>query len=144
MLVVPLPPVRERPGDLRLLTEHFLGRIATERGRARAAIGSDVLERIEQYSWPGTVRQLENTLQRLTLLAGDGPLTGEILELDPGLSRMLDPKGRPSASPLSLQQSERDQIAQALTATKGNRTQAARMLGISRATIYRKIKEYHF
>jgi transcriptional regulator of acetoin/glycerol metabolism len=104
----------------------------------RAAV-SDLLERC---AWPGNVRQLENTIQRLVLLAGDGPITPEVVESDRGLREMLTGSGTAASPVLSLKQTEKDKIRQALDAVGGNRLRAARMLGISRATIFRKIKQY--
>jgi Nif-specific regulatory protein len=144
VLVIHAPPLRERAGDVPLLTEHFLRRIAHEREREQPAVDPDVMRLMQRHAWPGNVRQLENALQRLSLLAGDGPISPEVLELDPALSGSL--RGRSATSrtepPLSLDRGESLQIRKALKAAGGNRARAARMLGISRATIYRKIKEY--
>ena len=145
VLLIELPPLRERRGDVRRLIRHFLQRIASERGKPVQGIDGNILERLERYGWPGNVRQLENTLQRLSLLAGDGPITIDLLVLDAGLRGLLEdsePGGTgAAAAPLSLSSSERDRIVEALRAADGNRSRAARLLGVSRATIYRKIKE---
>lgn len=145
VLLIALPPLRERPGDVRRLARHFLQRIAAERGKAVQGIEGEFLERMERYTWPGNVRQLQNTLQRLSLLAGDGPIGVDLLALDPGLRRLLEDLGpggaEVAAAPLSLSSSERDRIVEALRTAEGNRSRAARLLGVSRATIYRKIKE---
>ena len=143
VLVVPLPPLRERPGDVPLLCDHFLERIARERGRAPRGIDPRLLTLFEEYSWPGNVRQIENTLRRLAVLAGEGRLTPAVLALDPVLDRTIRREERSAPEPvLSLQAHAREQIVEALRAASGNRTRAARMLGISRATIHRKIKEF--
>ena len=145
VLLIALPPLRERRGDVRRLIRHFLGRIAAERGKPVQGIDGDMLGRLERYGWPGNVRQLENTLQRLSLLAGDGPIGVDLLVLDAGLRGLLEQADPKSAgvtlTPLSLSSSERDRIVEALRAADGNRSRAARLLRISRATIYRKIKE---
>jgi transcriptional regulator with GAF, ATPase, and Fis domain len=143
VLGIQIPPLRERAGDVPLLADHFLRRIAAERDRPLTSIEREVMELLEGYAWPGNVRQLESAIQRLSLLAGKGPITTQVLELDPGLKQMLTGEtAAPREAPLSLDQSEREQIRQALLAAKGNRARAARMLGISRATIYRKLKDY--
>jgi transcriptional regulator with GAF, ATPase, and Fis domain len=142
VLAVPLPPLRERPGDVPLLVGYLLDRISRDRGRDAPIVDPDVMEMLERYTWPGNVRQLENALQRLALLAGTDPVTRSIVESDPGLRRSLigaESEGEPL---FSLERNEREQIRRALEASGGNRNKAARMLGISRATIYRKIKEY--
>lgn len=143
VLVVALPPLRKRPGDIELLAGHFLEKISRERGRTPPRLASEVLDLFERYAWPGNVRQLENTLQRLALLAGEGAITRAVVESDASLRQtLLSETQMPPV--LSLEHKEREMIRQALDATKGNREKAAKMLGISRATIYRKIKEYQF
>jgi len=142
VLVVRLPPLRERVGDIRLLVDFLLERIAAERGRERPRISVEVMERLERYRWPGNVRQLQNVLQRLALLAGSGPIDLALLETDRELGRLFD-AGKRAAEPLySLEANERERIRSALEQARGNRSRAARMLGISRATIYRKLKAY--
>ena len=143
VLVIQLPPLRERPGDVPLLVQHFLERISRERGRTEPPrLRSAVLTLLERYHWPGNVRQLENQLQRMALLAGDGPISLEVVESDDDLKRTLLVE-RSSADPIfSLERNEKQQIAQALASCDGNRTRAAKMLGISRATIFRKVKQY--
>jgi len=141
VLLITLPPLRERMGDIPLLVEHMLEKIAQARGRPAPPIRSDVMDLFERYAWPGNVRQLESTLQRLALLAGDGPITRKVVESDAGLRQQLI--GETPARPIySLEQSEREQICAALESTDGNKARAAKLLGISRATIFRKIKEY--
>ncbi len=142
VLVIQLPPLRDRPGDVPLLVDHFLRRISRERGQSVPKIRSNVMALLEQYTWPGNVRQLENHIQRLALLAGDGPITMATVESDRGLRRALLGERAGQTPVYSLEHNEREQIRQALGATHGNRTQAAKLLGISRATIFRKIKEY--
>jgi Nif-specific regulatory protein len=141
VLTIQLPPLRERPGDVALLAGHLLERIAKERGRPAPRIDNTVLDLLEKHPWPGNVRELENTIQRLALLAGDSPITTATIELDDGMRRTF--VGAPAPVPvMSLERTEREQIRRALEESAGNRDRAARMLGISRATIYRKIKEF--
>jgi Nif-specific regulatory protein len=142
VLVVQLPALRDRPGDVPLLVDHFLRRISRERGTETPSIRSNVMALLESYAWPGNVRQLENHIQRIALLAGDGPITLAVIEQDKGLRETLLGKKIEGTPVFSLEHSEKEQIRQALEASKGNRTKAARLLGISRATIFRKIKEY--
>ena len=101
---------------------------------------TEVVELFERYPWPGNVRQLENTLQRLALLADGDAISRATIEQDPALqAALIGQSGRPT---LSLKTNERDRIAQALERAGGNRLEAARLLGVSRATIFRKIKQY--
>jgi Nif-specific regulatory protein len=142
VLVIPLPPLRERGEDIPLLVEHFLKRIAKERGRPAPKLRSEVMELLERYRWPGNIRQLENTLQRLVLLAGEGPITTSVLESDAELRKALLGDAADTAPVFSLEHTEEQKIREALRAAEGNRTKAAKLLGISRATIFRKIKQY--
>ena len=142
VLVVRVPPLRERGEDIPLLVEHFLRKIARERGRPVPKLRAAVMEALERYRWPGNIRQLENTLQRLALLAGDGPITTAALESDAELRRTVLGSATDAAPVFSLERTEEQKIREALQAAEGNRTRAAKMLGISRATIFRKIKQY--
>jgi Nif-specific regulatory protein len=140
VLVIQIPPLRERPLDIAPLVQHFLGKIAAQREKKQVEVRTEVVELFERYPWPGNVRQLENTLQRLALLADGDAISRSTIEQDPALQAALIGKsGRPT---LSLKTNERDRIAQALERAGGNRLEAARLLGVSRATIFRKIKQY--
>jgi two-component system response regulator HydG len=123
-----------------LLIDHLLQRIARERGREVPTMSRQVQDLLVRHPWPGNVRQLENTLQRLSLLAGDRPIVVSDLESDE-LSRVVAPAASADRSRFSLEDGVRDQLRRALEAAGGNRERAARLLGISRATIYRKIKD---
>jgi Nif-specific regulatory protein len=142
VLVIQLPPLRDRSGDIPLLVDHFLKRISRERGRPVPELRTAVLSLLESYTWPGNVRQLENHIQRMTLLAGDGPITTAVVQSDDGLRGSLYGKRAPVGPAFLLERSQRERIRQALIETEGNRARAARLLGISRATIFRRIKEY--
>ncbi|ANM32416.1 hypothetical protein ABI59_21510 [Acidobacteria bacterium Mor1] len=140
VLVVKLPPLRERHGDVALLVQHFVRRVAEEAGRSIPEIDPELLQAMEQYGWPGNIRQLHNVIQRLFVL-GDGlSLSLDTVKADPELRTMLG--GERTNAPVSLLNSEREQIQRALIASGGNRLRAAEMLGISKATIYRKIQRY--
>jgi transcriptional regulator with GAF, ATPase, and Fis domain len=144
LAVVPvaLPPLRERIGDVGLIAGHLMERIAKARGRATPRIDADVLDALERYPWPGNVRQMENVLRRFVLHAGEGAITSRVVEADPELAQMLLGKQQAFVPVMSIAKSEEDQIRRALEASGGNRDRAARLLGISRATIYRKMREY--
>jgi two-component system response regulator HydG len=144
LAVVPvsLPPLRERAGDVPLLVRHLLERIAEGRRRPTPRIDVEVLDALERYPWPGNVRQLENVLRRLSLMAGDAPITREVVESDADLARLVLAKTASATPILSMVKTEEEQIRRALDASGGNRDRAARLLGISRATIYRKMREF--
>jgi len=133
--VVPLvlPPLRERRGDLEPLAEHVLARLGkplTLAPEARAALAA--------RPWPGNVRELENTLERAALLAR-GPLLGAADLEDPDAT---PPRLAMSLAGLTVHEVERRVILDTLARTRNNRTQAARLLGISIRTLRNKLAEY--
>jgi transcriptional regulator with GAF, ATPase, and Fis domain len=142
VVTIQIPPLRERPGDVALLTEHFLRKIARERGRDPSLVDDEVLALFEQYAWPGNVRQLENDLRRLTLLCGGRPITRAVIEADPKLRAALLPDAGAPRGALSLKGAEKAQLRRALELAGGNRPRAAGLLRVSRATLYRKLKEH--
>jgi transcriptional regulator with GAF, ATPase, and Fis domain/tetratricopeptide (TPR) repeat protein len=142
VLTIELPPLRERTGDVALLVDHFLKRIAEQRGRPPHVVADDALSLFEAYGWPGNVRELENVLTRLVLLAGEGPVTAAVIEADPGLRRALTHDAASGKPAFSLKDGEKEQIRRAIEAAGGNRSRAAGLLGVSRATLYRKIRQH--
>ena len=144
VLAVSLPALRDRPGDVPLLCEHFLQRIEKERGLGPQRLTPDMLALLHRHEWPGNVRQLENTLQRLVVLADGGPIDATVVGTDPDLRVRLGysaPKGD-SGTPFSLEAGEKTQLEKALQAAGGNRSAAARLLNVSRATFYRKLRRH--
>jgi two-component system response regulator FlrC len=136
--VVPvvLPPLRERPGDVELLAEHFLARFANGR---RLSLAPEARAALRARRWPGNVRELENTLERAALLAA-GPVLGaaDLEDRDaPG-----PPAGATDLAGLTVREAERRLIFDTLKRTRNNRTQAARLLGISIRTLRNKLSEY--
>ena len=138
-----LPPLRQRQGDIELLAEHFLALEATEEGRTRRGLGGEALAAVQRYPWPGNVRELRNEMRRLTLL-GEGPVGVEELSaevrrapaaagVDPGEERPL---------PERVAALEVGAIRAAMGSHHGNRSKAARQLGISRFALLRKIEKY--
>ena len=121
------------------MTSHILDRIAAERGRAASTVDAEAMALFERHAWPGNVRELQNTLQRLSLLAGDRAISAGLIESDPVLRRTLLPATEAGKTTFSLKSGERDQLRQAIAAAGGNRKKAAGLLGVSRATLYRKL-----
>ncbi|MBI4413285.1 MAG: sigma-54-dependent Fis family transcriptional regulator, partial [candidate division NC10 bacterium] len=146
VLPLRLPPLRERPEDIPLLTEHFLRRFAAETGRPVRQIAPPALDCIMAYRWPGNVRELEHAIERAVLLS-----QGEILEVGDLPPAVQGGGGQGvEEAPLSLRDAvarlnadlERGLIRRALARTGGNRTEAAALLGISRRALLYKLKEY--
>jgi DNA-binding NtrC family response regulator len=130
---IKVPPLRERQGDIPLLANFFLNRYnATYRQQARlTASGMAVME---QYRWPGNVRQLQHMMERLTILAPHGRIDEAAVR-----DAIKSMESRVQSSD-SLADTETEQIRRVLAATKGNKSQAAKILGIERKTLYRKLE----
>ncbi len=130
-----VPPLRERPEDVLPLAMFFLEKYARAMGRPVPALTSVAEEVLCRYRWPGNVRELENAIER-AMVIGKGPT----IESDDLPFREDQPD--PARSARSLAALERVHIERVLRETDGNVTQAARVLGIDRATLYNKIKRY--
>ncbi len=145
VVTIYLPPLRERVEDIPLLTEHFLGIFNDKLKKDIQGISSEVMERFMAYPWPGNVRELENVIERAILLAPGNTL--EISDLPPTLKHDLYPPSNLTPEGISSIKVasriiEKELIKQALAKTGGNRTQASKMLEISRPILISKIKEY--
>lgn len=142
VLRLDLPPLRAHLEDLPTLVEQLAERIARRLEVEVKPLGDGVLERLAAYDWPGNVRELENAIERAINLAADAPrIEVAHFELRPALVDEAELRDDMSA-PLSLVQMEREMIHRALAHFHGNIQQAATSLGISRNTLYRKLKEY--
>jgi transcriptional regulator with GAF, ATPase, and Fis domain len=140
--VIRVPPLRERRDDIPLLVAALL-RNACRRAGKDVSLGLEAVAALQAHSWPGNVRELENTVERLVISARARQLhEGDVLDL---LRRPQSPRGGPALEDLpTLEQMERRHIKRVLDVTKGNRTRAARILGIDRRTLYRKAARYGF
>ncbi len=146
-----LPSLRDRREDIPLLAAHFLDRISRERGR-KFTLSDEALRTMMRYDWPGNVRELENSVERACALS-----SGPVLQLG-DLPTQLQQQGleaRRAASPKSgaaeadgapavktLAEMEREAILEAIRTLNGDKLQAAKLLGIGKTTLYRKLKEY--
>jgi DNA-binding NtrC family response regulator len=130
---VMVPPLRERTGDVALLAHYFL-RLYNERYGQSARLTQSGLKLMEDYSWPGNVRQLQHMMERLTILAPQGRIDDEAVQEAIELTDSRD------TSSETLADTEADQIRKVLAATAGNKSRAARILGIERKTLYRKLE----
>jgi len=142
-----LPPLRERPEDIPLLVEHFMGTLFPAGGeRDRPRITEAALRRLMEYSWPRNVRELEHVLTQASLFSTDGVLDAEHIQLAPAAK----PKGSGDwfesyVQGVSLREAreklEHDLVRRALRESGGNMTRAAEMLGMQRPNLYRKMHE---
>jgi transcriptional regulator with PAS, ATPase and Fis domain len=127
-----VPPLRERRGDVALLAHYFLRRY-NERYAQRARLTQSGLKAMEDYSWPGNVRQLQHMMERMTILAQQARIDEEAVREAIDLTEPRDTASE------TLADTETDQIRKVLAATGGNKSRAARILGIERKTLYRKL-----
>jgi two-component system response regulator HydG len=140
-----IPPLRERREDIPLLARHFLEKHAARADKAIGGIATATMRLLLQYEWPGNVRELENAIERAVLLE-----TGTVLQagsLPPRLSPIIAAAGGRAPAPasaavLTLAEVERQALVHALEVADRNVAQAARSLGIGRATMHRKLKKY--
>ena len=141
--IITLPPLRERKDDIPLLAEYFLQKFA--RGGAKKSLSKDAMKLLLDYRWPGNVRELANVMERAVLLCGEraviasGDLPQSMMD-DYGAGDCLG-QDRPGDDELSLERIEQDHIERVLTLAKGNKSKAARMLGISRRKLYLRTQE---
>jgi two-component system response regulator AtoC len=134
-----LPPLRERREDILPLANAFLRRFAAQSGRNITGFSEAAARVLHDYDWPGNVRQLENEVQRAVLMCE----SGSIQLNDLSIAASVGEAGADSAGPLSLLENvERDAIRQALIRARGNKTVAAAELGVTRQTLYNKIRRY--
>ncbi|HXK27771.1 MAG TPA: sigma-54 dependent transcriptional regulator [Candidatus Binatia bacterium] len=140
---IELPPLRERSEDIALLVDHFIRKFSDGAGRKVTGIQEEALTALKNYSWPGNIRELEHTIERAVLL-GRGS-TVSIDDLPPQLAACGESAvvlGAALAKQLTLRDLEREYIGKVLQTTQGNKTEAARILGVDRTTLYRKLEEY--
>ncbi|MCP4567817.1 MAG: sigma-54-dependent Fis family transcriptional regulator [FCB group bacterium] len=128
-----LPPLRDRTADIPLLTHYFL----VKSGFAFPQLDDEVLSLLKKYSWPGNIRELKNILDRAIILSGDEPINAGCISID---DDDLESCGAQTKTGKSLGESEKDLILDSLKQAKGSKTEAARMLGITRRRLYSRMK----
>jgi DNA-binding NtrC family response regulator len=130
---ITLAPLRERRGDIVEIARHFLA----EWGRSPADLGDDAIARLVANDWPGNVRELRNVLERAVILQPQGRIgAADVVPTPAGAA------GAPAAETLNLEESEKLLIQRALGATGGNKSEAARLLGITRRALYGRLERY--
>ena len=134
-----VPPLRERQEDLSRLIRYFLKQYATKHGRRIESASAAALALLEAYDYPGNARELANVVERAVIVANGKRLEEE--DLPSHIKAALSAR-RQQERPPSLAQLEAAYIAEMLAATKGNKTECARILGISRKNLYEKIERY--
>jgi two-component system, NtrC family, response regulator AtoC len=144
VIPITLPPLRARPGDLAILARHFFTLLAPTSGRPEATLSAEAVSVLEQQPWPGNVRQLQNFIERLLVLSPSDAIGAADVHRELGRlegSAAAQPSAATSDSlEARRHDAERDAVAEALAKAKGNRSLAARLLGISRRTLYNKLE----
>jgi len=140
-----LPPLRERKEDIPLLAAHFFEKFAARLDRPIARLTPDALQILMQFDWPGNVRELENEIERALTLAGDDHDI-KVEYLSERIKGSADQKGGADENPATIQEAtarvECKMVTDALRRTGGNRSQAARILGLTRQGLLNKIGRY--
>lgn len=134
-----VPPLRERKDDLSKLIQHFLKHYAAKHGRNVERVSAPALAILQSYDYPGNARELANIIERAVIVANGKRL--EEHDLPPGLNAAVSAR-RQKEKPPSLAELEASYIAEVLARTNGNKTECARVLGISRKNLYEKIARY--
>jgi DNA-binding NtrC family response regulator len=152
-----VPPLRERAGDIEALALHFCDAAGAANARAGVMLDADALDLLKQQAWPGNVRQLQNFIERLIVLGGSPRISKrdvaqELMKLDMPAMSLAAAGGfnvnesAPQSSVMELEEAvrkaEKRALEKALKSARGNRSVAARLLGISRRTLYNKLEEH--
>ena len=142
VVTIHLPALRERVEDIPILAQHFLAKYTKESGAAVTQISKETMRALMQYPWPGNIRELENVIERAITLGAEEEIRLEDL---PDSLRREEGGSQLDAIPveMSMQDVEKAHIERVLRHTGGQVSQAARLLGIDRRTIYRKMQAYN-
>ena len=145
VISIEVPSLRSRSEDIPLLAAHFLQRFAERNRKNIKGFAPQALDSMLRYSWPGNVRELENAVERAVILCNGDLITGRELPsgvADAPVAETPAPEGGGSLAGLSLDTVERRAIEETLRQTGDNKSEAARRLGITRATLHNKLRKY--
>nr|WP_315222507.1 sigma-54 dependent transcriptional regulator [uncultured Flavobacterium sp.] len=137
---IKLPPLRERIKDIAPITHYFVKQFSEKTNKKTLTVESDFLQKLENYSWPGNIRELKNVIERSVILCNGDVLTADVLPYE---MQFQPEKATKSMSAFSMQSIEKLHIQKVLNYTKGNKAETARLLEIGIATLYRKLEEYN-
>jgi two-component system NtrC family response regulator len=137
---IKIPPLRERIKDIAPLTLYFVEQFSLKGNKKTLTFDADFMSKLETYRWPGNVRELRNVIERSVILVNGEILTQDVLPYE--IQHQIDNKNK-IVSAFSMQSVEKLHIQKVLNYTKGNKAEAARLLEIGIATLYRKLDEYN-
>ncbi|MEZ0231164.1 MAG: helix-turn-helix domain-containing protein, partial [Planctomycetota bacterium] len=139
VITITLPPLRERPQDVRALAEHFVAELARESKRGKLVLAPDALDALAAHSWPGNIRELRNAIERAVVLCPGDEVTPADLPAD-----VFEKTQAASAGDFHAQVEEfrKKVLRDALEACGGNQTRAAEKLGLQRTYLARLVKQF--
>ena len=136
---IKLPSLRERIKDIPLLANYYVKQFSEKTNKKALQIADDFLQKLENYSWPGNIRELKNVIERSVILSNGDILTSDVLPYE--MQNQTENNSKPMSA-FSMQSVEKLHIQKVLNYTKGNKAETARLLEIGIATLYRKLEEY--
>lgn len=137
---IKLPSLRERVKDIETLAKHFVQQYAAKINKAALHMDAGFLQKLQQYKWPGNIRELKNIIERTVILSDGETLTASLLPFD--MQQAVSSTSGETLSAFSMASMEKLQILKVLNYTKGNKAETARLLEIGVTTLYRKLEEY--
>ncbi len=132
-----IPPLRERPEDIPIIIQHFVEQNHATSGKKIAGLSPEAVARLTSYTWPGNVRELRNAIEYALVLCPGGEIGAHHLPHKIAPARDCPPPAEP------LEARERDELVQVLRQVGGNQSAAARQLGVSRVTVWKRMKKHH-
>ncbi len=138
---IKLPALRERVKDIEILAKHFVQQYSAKLNRSSLMMDAGFLQKLQQYKWPGNIRELKNIIERTVILSDSETLTASLLPFD--MQQSVSSASGETMSAFSMASMEKLQILKVLNYTKGNKAETARLLEIGVTTLYRKLEEYN-
>ena len=145
MILLEVPPLRERREDIVLLANHYLKYFSDKNRKKIDSVAPEALSALSQYDWPGNVRELKNIMERVAVLSRSNTIAWEQLPDDIRRKDKLENRQSSAAkvkNSATIQEMEQEMIRRTLIEANRNKSLAAKKLGISRRTLYRKLAEY--
>jgi transcriptional regulator with PAS, ATPase and Fis domain len=140
VIPVTLPPLRERQGDIPLLAESFFRRIELKSGKKIQGITNEAMEVLMVYAWPGNVRELKSAFEYAFVTCQESMI--QPYHFPPNIFQQRNPLKTRIKAPIDREEMKKQQLLKALETTEGNQSRAAEILGISRVTVWNRMKRY--